>query len=139
MSVYEKSCPLKKEGLGKGTPWWNRSLSLLQSGLRNHFDRAKNTKKTEDWVAYKDHRKEFKKELRKRKREMWRSFCRLYSHLRRVSRTFAADHVSMQHKDYLPCQKGCSRYSTFSEELGAGSKCRHGGKTGVGSGQLFPM
>ncbi|WP_255576943.1 hypothetical protein, partial [Enterobacter cloacae complex sp. 2DZ2F20B] len=37
MSAYEKSCPLKKEGLGKGTPWWNRRLSLLQSGLRKLF------------------------------------------------------------------------------------------------------
>ena len=23
MSAYEKSCPLKKEDLHKGTPWWN--------------------------------------------------------------------------------------------------------------------
>ncbi|KAJ3645600.1 hypothetical protein Zmor_023242 [Zophobas morio] len=62
MSAYEKSCPLKKEGLGKGTPWWNRRFCLLQSGLRKFFNRGKNTKKTEDWEAYKEHRKEFKKE-----------------------------------------------------------------------------
>ncbi|XP_063911168.1 uncharacterized protein LOC135128204 [Zophobas morio] len=75
MSAYEKSCPLKKEDLGKGTSWRNRRLSLLQSGLRKLFNRAKNTKKIEDWEAFKEHRKEFKKELRKRKRETWRSSC----------------------------------------------------------------
>ncbi|KAJ3654940.1 hypothetical protein Zmor_014090 [Zophobas morio] len=74
MSAYEKSCPIKKEGLGKGTPCWNRRLNLLQSGLKKLFNRAKNTKKTEDWEAYKEHRKEFQKELRKRKRETWSSF-----------------------------------------------------------------
>ncbi|KAJ3659243.1 hypothetical protein Zmor_010944 [Zophobas morio] len=62
MSGYEKSCSLEKEGLGKGTPWWNRRLSVLQSGLRKLFSRAKNAKKCEDWEAYKEHRKEFKKE-----------------------------------------------------------------------------
>ena len=38
---------LKKEGLGKGTLWWKRKLSLLQSGLRKLFNTEKNTKKTE--------------------------------------------------------------------------------------------
>ncbi|KAJ3654840.1 hypothetical protein Zmor_013998 [Zophobas morio] len=105
-------------------------------GAKKTSIQQKSTKKTEDWEAYKEHRKEFKKELRKRKRETWRSFCsditstasavrlkrphtstrfpkerrwHLYSHLRRVRRTFAANYVSRQHKDYLLFQKGCSR------------------------------
>ncbi|XP_063908829.1 uncharacterized protein LOC135126664 [Zophobas morio] len=63
----------------------------------------------------------------------------LYSHLRRVRRTFTADYVSRQHKDYLPFQKGCIQHSTFPEGLSAGGKGSHGGKTGLGSEQLFPI
>ncbi|KAJ3665759.1 hypothetical protein Zmor_001236 [Zophobas morio] len=93
MSAYGKSCPLKKKGLGKRTPWWNRRLSLLHSGLRKVFSRAKNPKKTEDWEAYKEHRKEFKKELRKRKRETSRSFCSDITSTARLKTVLSKDYT----------------------------------------------
>ncbi|KAJ3665506.1 hypothetical protein Zmor_000998 [Zophobas morio] len=107
MSAYEKSFPLKKEGLGKGTPWWNRRLSLLQSWLRKLFNRAKNTKKTDDWKAYKEHRKEFKKKLRKRKWETWRSFCSditSTASAARLKRVLSKDHT--HHLGFLKKEDG---------------------------------
>ncbi|KAJ3641668.1 hypothetical protein Zmor_028153 [Zophobas morio] len=61
MSAYEKSCPLKKEGMGKGTPWWNRRLSLLQSGLRKLFNRAKTLRKLETGKPIKNTGKSLRK------------------------------------------------------------------------------
>ncbi|KAG7302910.1 hypothetical protein JYU34_012897 [Plutella xylostella] len=71
---YEESCPLVTVS---ATPrkWWCTSLEKMRSNVRKLFNRAKNTKKEEDWKAFQIARNNFKKETRAKTRESWRNFC----------------------------------------------------------------
>ncbi|CAG9133891.1 unnamed protein product [Plutella xylostella] len=71
---YEESCPLVTVSASP-RKWWCNSLEKMRTNVRKLFNRAKNTKKEEDWKAFQLARNKFKKETRAKTRESWRNFC----------------------------------------------------------------
>ena len=79
ISSYHHSCPVKHTTATttcfSKRSWWNASLEKTKRKLRQLFNRAKNTRKDEDWNRFQILRKKFKKLIRTRKRSAWRRFC----------------------------------------------------------------
>ncbi|XP_037292209.1 uncharacterized protein LOC119188592 [Manduca sexta] len=77
IDAFQKSCPLTGHTprTANRSGWWSPQLEKLRCKLRKLFNRAKNTRKAEDWDAYKATQAAYKKCIRVRKRECWRTFC----------------------------------------------------------------
>lgn len=55
--------------------WWDKELERKRHKLRHLFNRAKNTRKDEDWDKFKEAQYTYKKTLRRKDNKSWRNFC----------------------------------------------------------------
>ena len=73
--AFEKACPLRRFKHVQHVPWWSRELGTLRRSSRRLFRVAYASDATDDWLRYKQSRREYKRELLRSKRQSWQDFC----------------------------------------------------------------
>ena len=75
VDAFNKSCPLSRPPKCDTAFWWTKELRLLRTQTRILFNKAKSTKREEDWVQYQVSFKDYKRQTRTAKRISWSNSC----------------------------------------------------------------
>jgi len=74
-TAFEANCPMKLKDTSAKVSWWSRELSERRLEVRRLFNRAKKTRATTDWDAFRSSQREYTKAINSAKRKSWRKFC----------------------------------------------------------------
>jgi len=74
-TAFEANCPMKLKNTSAKVSWWSRELSERRLEVRRLFNRAKKTRATTDWDAFRSSQREYTKAINSAKRKSWRKFC----------------------------------------------------------------
>lgn len=72
---FDNSCPISRPRRKTSAVWWTPELRQLRVKTRKLFNRAKISKRIEDWDNYKASFNEYKYSIRTAKLRSWQTFC----------------------------------------------------------------